>query len=162
MDKGWPVYIVIAVLLLAFLGMWLAWRRRTRRDADLVPPAPPAEAGVVRASEEVLYVATTAHDAPLERLAVRGLAFRARAVLTVHESGFELRMPGEEPVFVPRSAIASVGTARVAIDRVVERGGLVRVAWRLGDTVVDSYLRAVDESSDLLRALGALTTESEA
>ncbi len=39
----------------------------------------------------------------------------------------------------------------VAIDRVVEPGGLVRVVWRTDDdTVVDSYLRPQDASARAL------------
>ena len=51
-------------------------------------------------------------------------------------------------MFLPTERIVEVGQATVAIDRVVEKDGLVRIAWRLdGETVVDSYIRPQDASA---------------
>lgn len=141
------VVVLVAVALLA-LGGW-AWMRRARRDRGLV--APVAEAPSDAATLVVfpmLYVATTQHGAPLERLAIRGLAFRSRADLTVTDAGVALDLTGQPRVFLATGRIADVGQATVAIDRVVEPDGLVRLAWRLDEgTVVDSYLRPQDASA---------------
>ena len=128
------VMIAVAVALLA-LGA-IAWRRRTRRDAAFEAPVGEIPAGAeVRAAQSGLYVATTRHGEPLERLAIRGLGFRT----------------GQRRLFLAIERIASVDQAQVAIDRVVEPGGLVRLSWRTGDapeaTVVDSYLRPQDGSA---------------
>ena len=64
------VMIAVAVVLLA-LGA-IAWRRRTRRDAAFEAPVGEIPAGAeVRAAQSGLYVATTRHGEPLERLAIR-------------------------------------------------------------------------------------------
>jgi hypothetical protein len=146
------VLVMAAVAVVLILTGLLAWRRRSRRDAGLSAPAGDApEGAVVRFRSTGLYVATTRHDQPLERLAIRGLAFRSRADVTVTDRGLALDLTGQPRVFLAVGALVSVGQATVAIDRVVERDGLVRLAWTTpeGD-VVDSYLRPQDVSARAL------------
>ena len=147
------VMIAVAVVLLA-LGA-IAWRRRTRRDAAFEAPVGEIPAGAeVRAAQSGLYVATTRHGEPLERLAIRGLGFRSRVDVTVTDRGVALDLTGQPRLFLTVERIASVDQAQVAIDRVVEPGGLVRLSWRTGDApdaaVVDSYLRPQDGSARAL------------
>ena len=153
------VMIAVAVALLAVLG-W-AWWRRSRRDSVL--PAPygelPADA-VVLAASDALYVATTRHGEPLERLAIRGLGFRSRVGVTISDAGLALDLTGQRRMVISRDRIRSVAQATVAIDRVVERDGLVRVSWRIDDTtIVDTYLRNQDGSARILAdAIGAIAS----
>lgn len=136
------VAITIAVALLVLLAMLFAWRRRMRRDAAYTAPlGVPEHAEVVR-RDEVLYVSTTPHEQPLERLAVSPLAYRARGEIAVTDRGVALCLDGTPTVFLAIDRLVGVDRATVTIDRVVEPGGLVRIAWRIDDeTVVDSYLR---------------------
>lgn len=159
-----------ALALIAVLA-W-AWWRRTRRDSGFAPPVGevPADAATL-STHEALYVATTRHGEPLERLAIRGLGFRSRADLTVTSAGVALDLTGQPRFFLPTERIVVVDQATVAIDRVVERDGLVRIAWRIdadgtrSGTVVDSYLRVQDASaravSDEIGALLTLTGTDE-
>jgi hypothetical protein len=149
--------VVVLVFAAALIGLavW-AWSRRARRDAGL--PAPVGEApahAVTHASFEALYVATTRHDEPLERLAIRGLGFRSRAGVLVTSEGVALDLTGQPRMFLPLERIALADQATVAIDRVVEPDGLARISWRTDDgTVVDSYFRPQDASSrDLVDAV---------
>jgi hypothetical protein len=141
------VIVGVAVVLLGLL-VW-AWRRRARRDAGLGAPVGELPAGaVVRAVFPALYVATTRHGQPLERLAIARLGFRSRADVTVTDAGIALDLTGQPRIFLSIDRIQDVAQATVAIDRVVERDGLVRLSWRLDDTtVVDSYLRPQDASA---------------
>jgi hypothetical protein len=155
------VMIAVAVALIGVL-VW-AWWRRTRRDAGL--PAPfgeVPEGSQILGTSEALYVATTRHGEPLERLAMRGLAFRSRVTVTVTSAGLALDLTGQPRMFLARDRIDDVGQATVAIDRVVEKDGLVRVAWRLQDsTVVDSYLRPQNASArSLAETIGILTAST--
>ena len=139
------IAITIAVAALVLLAMFSAWRRRLRRDSGLAAPLGVPEHAEVLDRHEVLYVSTTKHDQPLERLTLSPLAYRARGEVAVTDRGLALCLDGAPTVFLASSRLESVGRATVTIDRVVEPGGLVRVAWSADDdTIVDSYLRLTD------------------
>jgi hypothetical protein len=149
--------IVLAVLLVALVLMWLGWRARKRRQAAMGSPlAVPADLGSVNGTFEGLYVATTVADSPLDRIAVRGLGFRSRAEVSVAPEGVVLALRGQDPVFIPASDLRAVTRATWTIDRVVEDGGLVLVAWTLGTGPdardIDSYFRLPD-SQPLISAI---------
>ncbi|GAA5197854.1 hypothetical protein [Microbacterium jejuense] len=149
-EGALAIMIAVAVGLLAALA-W-AWWRRTRRDAAFTAPVGEIPGGAHELAEfAALYVATTRHGDPLERLAIAGLGFRSRSDVTVTDAGVALDLTGQPRVFLAADRIADVGQSTVAIDRVVEPDGLVRLAWRLDDgTVVDSYLRPQDASARAL------------
>lgn len=151
------VLVGVAVVLLALMA-W-GWWRRTRRDAGLVAPVGdvPDDAATL-ATFDGLYVATTAHDLPLERLAVRGLGFRSRVTIAVTRAGVVLDLPGQPRIVIATERLADVALSTVAIDRVVEAGGLTRLSWRIDpDRIVDTYLRPQDASAralaDVIRPL---------
>jgi hypothetical protein len=136
------IAITIAVALLVLLTMLLAWRRRLRRDSALSAPLGVPEHAEVARRDEVLYVATTRHEQPLERVTVSPLEYRARGELAVTDRGVALCLDGAPTVFLASSRLVAVDRATVTIDRVVEPGGLIRIAWNADDeTIVDSYLR---------------------
>ncbi|MBX3194188.1 MAG: hypothetical protein KF727_03690 [Microbacteriaceae bacterium] len=156
MDRLLPALIIVAVVAIVFALLARGWRARSRSQAELgAPEAPPTEPGEVALSQDLLYVATTRADSPLDRIAVAGLRFRARAVVTVTASGVVLDLAGVRPAFIPRAAITGVGRATWTIDRVVGTDGLVFVRWRLGGAEVDSYLRSADPDA-LVTALTPL------
>jgi hypothetical protein len=152
MTREGALLVTAAVALaLIVLGIW-AWRRRARRDSGIAAPTADAPAGAaVRAVFTALYVATTRHDEPLERLAVKGLAFRSRADVTVTDGGVAIDLTGQPRIFLGAERIVDVAQSTVTIDRVVEPGGLTRLTWRTDDgTVVDSYFRPQDASARAL------------
>lgn len=145
------IAITIGVALLALVAMLFAWRRRLRRDAVHTAPLGVPEHAAVLSRHDVLYVSTTRHGQPLERLAIKPLAYRARGELAVTDRGVALCLDGTPTVFLPTDRITGVDRATVTIDRVVEPGGLVRLAWQVdADTTVDSYLRATTGTPDTL------------
>ncbi len=161
MDRTTSTTIVIAVILLALLGMYLGWRARQRRQSSLPEIATvPADAGAVRYSAETFYAATTIAGEPLNRVAVRGLGFRGRATVTVTDLGVILGIAGVPEAFIQISALRRVERATWTIDRVVENGGLVLIAWTLGETDIDSYLRLADSADPgpLIDAISGLLT----
>lgn len=160
MDKLVPTLIIVAILIVVLLAMRRSWRRREARDGGL-PAGYPVPTHVNRdlASVGAWYVATTEHDSPFERLALRGLGFRGKAIVDVTDDGVTISVAGERSVYVPARAIVHVGTATSTIDRVVEPGGMIRFDWRLDPAaeheatgapatarIVDSYLRVVERS----------------
>lgn len=156
-EGALTMMVGIAVLLLVLMA-W-GWLRRSRRDSALLAPLGDLPEGApVRAVFHGFYVATTVHDRPLERLAIRGLAFRSKADITVADSGLALDIPGQSRVMIPAERIRDVSAATVAIDRVVEKGGLACLSWQADDaTTVDTYLRAQDASSHtVIEAIAAI------
>jgi hypothetical protein len=149
-DSSWwlDALVVVVIVALAFTGMLLGWRARRRRQADVPRPAdPPSDLGEVRRRDDLFYVATTRADAPLDRITVHGLGFRARAQLTVASSGIRLDIAGERPAFVPAADLRGVGRATWTIDRAVSGAGLVFVRFGLGGGEVDAYLRPEDPAA---------------
>jgi hypothetical protein len=155
--------IAIAIIVVVGIVFWLlarSWRVRRRRQAGIGEPAtPPADFGDPTFTDDLLYVATTRADAPLDRVTIAGLGFRARAVVTTAPSGIVLDLAGRGPVFIPKAAIRGVGRATWTIDRVVDADGLIFVRWVLGTTELDSYLRSTDPDR-LVTALTALAPEA--
>lgn len=147
MLKSVLLGVVIALLVVLLVLMVLGWYGRRRRQAAL--PAPhrlEGDAGEVAFTADAFYVATTASGAPLDRIAVGGLGFRARAGVSVTSRGVVLTIPGQDHLLVPGEDVAGIERATWTIDRVVERDGLVVLAWRLPSdgaerVAVDSYFR---------------------
>jgi hypothetical protein len=156
------VMIGAAVLILA--GMLWGWRRRRRRDQGLQAPLGdiPQGAGVL-VTARGLYVATTVHDKPLDRLSIRPLAFRSRVTLTVTTAGVALDLPGAPRVFLAAERLRGAGRATWTIDRVVEEGGLPFIAWAVTDDVTaDSYFRVQDaDPAQVLEAIASLLTPTD-
>lgn len=170
MDRTASTTIVIAIIILALIGMYLGWRARGRRQSALPATAPvPSDPGLTVFSAEVFYVATTIAGEPLNRVAVRGLGFRGRATVTVTTRGVILGIAGTPEVFIAADSIRAVQRATWTIDRVVESGGLVLIAWTLrssetGDSDVDSYLRVAESAvqGPLIDAISGILVESKA
>lgn len=160
MDRvliGAAILVVVAVL---FLLLARGWRARQRAQADLGrPDSPPDDLGAATFTDDLLYVATTRADAPLDRITVAGLGFRARATVETAPSGVVLDLAGRGPVFIPKAAIRGVGRATWTIDRVVDTDGLIFLRWVLGTTEIDSYLRSTDPDR-LVAALTPLAPEA--
>ena len=163
MDKTGSTLIVVAVIVLALLLMVLGWRALQKRQAQF--PAPEtvpddtAKAGTPIISVEGFYVATTLADRELQRIAVSGLGFRSRSSVTVTDAGIILALDGVPEIFISRAHLRSIDRATYTIDRVVEKGGLVRLSWTLGEATaavdVDSYLR-IQEPEKITEFLNAV------
>jgi hypothetical protein len=149
MTRELAMLIMVLIAALLITAGVFAWRRRAKRDSSLKAPVGEIPTGATALAEfSGLYVATTKRDEPLERLAIRGLAFRSRADLVVTTHGIALDLTGKPRLFIPTGHLDDVAQATVAIDRVVERDGLVRVSWSVDeDSPVDSYFRAQGASA---------------
>ncbi|RAF05970.1 hypothetical protein DN545_35430, partial [Burkholderia multivorans] len=88
------------------------------------------------------YVSTTPAGHPLGRVAIHGLGIRTAGELVVTDGGVILDLAGREDFLIPRADIVSVDTTSGMIGKFVERGGIVRITWRLGETLVDTGFRA--------------------
>jgi hypothetical protein len=164
MSHGLAV-ILIALFVAAVAGgaVW-GWMRRARRDATpLVETGELPDGAHVRATFESLYVATTRHEEPLERIAAPGLGMRSRATVTVADEGVAVDLGGPMQFVLTPDRIVDVGQSTVAIDRVVEKDGLTRLAWRTdAGATVDSYFRPQDASARALaEAVAAILPDTQ-
>lgn len=147
-DQWLILASVLIPLALIALGMVLGWRALRRRSSDASGLAPvPSEPGETLYGEDLLYVATTRAEQPLQRIATAGLGFRARAELTVCTGGIRLDLAGAKPGFIAAAELLGVGRATWTIDRAVSNDGLVLVRWRQGALALDSYFRSADPDS---------------
>jgi hypothetical protein len=164
MTREAAVLVMIGVALLILLAMLWGWRRRRHRDAGLQAPVGdiPADARAI-ATAGGLYVATTVHDKPLDRLSIRPLSFRSRLTVTVTTAGVALDLPGAARVFLPTERLRGVGRATWAIDRVVEEGGLPFISWAVtADVTADTYFRVQDaDPAEVLDAVAQLLPHTD-
>jgi hypothetical protein len=160
MDGRILAAVLVALVLLGILAlMALAWRRRVARDAQVGPLAElPDPRPVPSLTVEVLYVATSKHDQPLERLALQGLRYRSRVTLELGAAGVVVDVPGERPTFIPATSIVGVDQTNLTIDRVVEPGGLIRLSWRPVPTVIADSTFRVLEQADRARIIDTVTS----
>jgi hypothetical protein len=159
MDRLPAAIVVIALLVLFLVLMLVSWRSRKRRQSGLDEPASvPVEPGHPLASIDGLYLSTTPVGDRLNRIAVRGLGFRARLRVVVTESGVILPIPGEREIFIPRSSISSVSSASWTIDRGIEPGGLSVIGWSLGGQELESFFR-FDDPQPFIDAVSQLVDE---
>ena len=107
------LFLITGLFTLGILLLMLfAWRRRLRRDSALAAPLGVPEHAEVSARHEVLYVSTTKHDQPLERLAIKPLAYRARGELAVTDRGVALALDGAPTVFLSKDRLEAVDRLR--------------------------------------------------
>jgi hypothetical protein len=158
-------WLIGAGFLLVFLALFLlmraGWRARGKSQSALPAPTP-APVGLAAASFErdLFYVATSKAENPLDRVVVRGLGFRGRAVVEVHPEGVVLDIAGATPILLERATLRDVGRATWTIDRVVETDGLIRIGWRLGDADVDTYLRDSGDPREVIDAIETLVPDA--
>ena len=162
MDRYLLLGIVIAIAFLVLGLMALGWYLRRRRQEGI--PSLVAVPAILTdpVSFDGLYVATTSVDNPLDRIAVRGLGFRARTSVIVAGEGVVIPIAGQADSFIPRADLLKVDRATWTIDRVVEADGLVVIDWRLGERILSSYFRLDDPAGFVAAVTNHLKTGSDA
>jgi len=158
--------LLLVLLLVLYLLMWRGWRRRAARQADLPPLAerPDVLSGDLVPPVPGVYVSSTTAGDWLDRIVVRDLGVRSRAVAHVTGSGVSFDREGAADVFVPSAWLRGVRRERGMAGKFVEEGGLVVVTWELGDRTLDTGFRA-DRSASvavLVEAIGRLVTRGSA
>ncbi|MGO1544884.1 MAG: PH-like domain-containing protein [Gulosibacter sp.] len=165
---GWLITLsILAIIAIIIGGMWLGWRRRRKGQADLSPaPELPQDLGEPNfAVDDAHYVATSVTGNALNRIAVRPLAYRGRAVVEVHPSGIAIGIQSERPFFIPREQMTLVARTQATIDRAVEPDGLIAIQWNIDPThSVETFIRIVNpkQRAELLEAAINITPNEHA
>jgi hypothetical protein len=158
MDRLWGAAVAVVMVAIVFFLMWRGWQRRVRRDATRASLSQQFELdlGDVLGSWRGLYVSTSERLNVLERIAAPGLAFRAQARIVLAERGLVFELRGENATVIPLANVDGVATTQLTIDKVVERGGLTVIDWRIpgenGELDVSSFFRLSTSERDFLVA----------
>lgn len=142
-----PVVLLLVGLALAYLGMWLGWRRRARRH-DLPPLVPaPAVADLPPAKLQggARYFGTTVSGEWLDRVVARGLGARSSARLNLSTEGLDvIRLAGS--FRIPAAALRGARHDQGIAGKVVPPHGVLVVTWQHGDLLLDTGFRLTDEA----------------
>lgn len=142
-----PVIVLFGVLVLAYLGMWLGWRRRGRKH-DLPPLVPaPAVADLPPAKLQggARYFGTTISGDWLDRVVARGLGARSSARLSLSAEGIDvIRLAGS--FRIPADALRGARHDQGAAGKVVPPHGLLVVTWAHGDLLLDTGFRLTEDA----------------
>lgn len=151
-------YLIAAIETALFIAFVLlavrAWKSRSARHAlklasiDLLHGDP----GV---GVKAFYVATTEANDPNVRVSSNGLGHRGSATVSVFENGLAILRKGESDLVIQAAEIESIGSATYAVDKGVEREGLIKIRWTNSNLALATFLRVSNQSdrASLLEAL---------
>jgi hypothetical protein len=136
-----PVLILFGLLLLAYVGMWRGWRRRSRKH-DLPPLLPVPERG---GRPETLvadgqYFGTTTGGDWLDRVVARGLGARSSCRLSLSAAGLDVRRP-RDSFRIPAAGLRGARRDQGIAGKVVPPHGVLVVTWQHGELLLDSGFR---------------------
>lgn len=142
MDKFIGAIVVISLVAVALSLMFFSWQRRRRRDFSFVTASNSDLNETQLLAVNCFYVSTTPRDQPLERLAIPGLEFRARATVRLSRSGVIIEPRGEIQTVIPAEQLSGVRAADATIDRSAGRASLTVLDWTAPSGVeISSFLR---------------------
>jgi hypothetical protein len=156
MVKELSLVLTLVLIGVALALIWLGWRNRLRRQADVDPlPEIPTELGAAVAVADGQYVASTTAGDWLDRIAVHNLGIRTNAELSVHPQGVLFDRSGAGPVFIPAASLTGVRQESGMAGKFVEKDGLLVLSWMLGNRELDSGFRTrhAADKTILLNAL---------
>ncbi|HEX6517934.1 MAG TPA: hypothetical protein VF049_20420 [Nocardioidaceae bacterium] len=173
-DKGFadvavPVLILLALVVVAYLGMWRGWRNRARRH-DLPPLVPtPDELAPATLQGEGRYFGTTVAGSWLDRVVSRGLGARSTCRLSLSADGLDvIRTAGS--FRVPAGSLRGARHDQGIAGTVVPPHGVLVVTWQHGDLLLDSGFRldpggtgsTTDAHDEWVRSISTIAKEHSA
>lgn len=131
------IKFVMALITVSVFGLLLgmafkSWRSRTASQEKLFgePLSALDPFGEVIDEFDCFYVATSMQADLLERITAYGLGMRGRARVTVFTNGLLIIRNGQQSLALEPDQILSISTSQAAIDRVVEKHGLIAIDWQ--------------------------------
>ncbi|HEY2044452.1 MAG TPA: transporter [Jatrophihabitans sp.] len=138
----------VILFALGCAGMWLGWRNRARRQAELPAlPEVPVELGAERAPELTgVYIGTTIATQWQNRVVAQTLGERAETTAHLTDAGALIDRIGSKPIFIPSEQLIDARLEPALAGKVVGSGGLLVLRWQHGGTDLDTGLRADDKT----------------
>jgi hypothetical protein len=142
------VVVLVALFALAVAGIRLGWRNRGARQEALPElPKVPTDLGMPRAPDLTgLYVGTTVAVEWQNRIVVHSLGQRSDSVARLTEAGVLIERQGTRSIFIPATQLVDARLEPALAGKVVGKGGLLVLRWRLGEVELDTGLRADDRT----------------
>ena len=155
------VGVLVAVVLLAYAGMWRGWRARAARQAHLPEPQALEDGvtGVTGATSVAgTYVSTTRGGHWMDRVTAHGLGALGRAQVAADDTALLVVREGARSFRIPAVDLLGVRRERGIAGKVREPEGIVVVTWRLGDHELDTGFRpeVAREADDVERMVAEL------
>jgi hypothetical protein len=129
----------ISLLVGVIIWAGVTWRKRA--SAQDIQIARPAYTDFSPYGSSGFYVATTFADRPLDRVSAHGLGFAGKANIEVSEQGIKISRIGERSFWIERASLIDLARTSGVIDKVVEKGGLLSLRWKLGSSELETHLR---------------------
>jgi hypothetical protein len=137
--------VLVAAIAVAIQLMMLGWRRRARRQAELIGNLPdvPDQVGAATAIIRGVYVGSTLAPEWNDRVTAGDLGYRSKAALTRYPEGIMLERIRAKPIWIPQESISAVRAERGIAGKVAARNGILAIRWRLPSGVeIDTGFRA--------------------
>ncbi len=137
--------VLVVAIAIAIQLMMLGWRRRARRQDELIGnlPEAPDQVGGATATIRGVYVGSTLAPEWNDRVTAGHLGYRSKAVLTRYPEGIMLERIRANPIWIPQESITAVRAERGIAGKVAARNGILAIRWRLPSGVeIDTGFRA--------------------
>jgi hypothetical protein len=141
--------LVTALIVFLVVAAFRAWRSRANaQEAKFSAPLEWLEhPSGGRQWTNIQYVATSVLGAPLDRVMAHGLGIRGFGKITVSRDGILIERNGERAIGIPAGQVRGVAKTTAAIDRSVEKDGLIQIDWEQDGFGLSTYIRATSNET---------------
>ena len=136
--------LVLAAVVVIWVGMWWGWRSRTRRQADIVEPEWLEGHIAFGGGAEGVYLATTRRGQWLDRITAHGLGMSSQVAVASDGKGLLVMRRHGRGWRIPAADLLGVRRDRGIAQKVREPDGIVVISWRLGAVELDTGIRPDD------------------
>jgi hypothetical protein len=145
--------LIMAALLVVLIAFFIrqilrGWYHRAQRQAEMIgtlPPLPDTVGPAIIPATKGLYVGSTIAPSWQNRIAVGGLGFRSKAVLTRYPEGIMVQRSGAGPIWIPDESITAIRTERGIAGKALTYDGILAIRWKLpSGTEIDTGFRGDD------------------
>jgi len=149
------VLAMVAIIAIAYLGMYRAWNARVSAQANIPAPEAPTQCEVIGGPWPCRYLGATHAGRWLDRIDAHSLGNRSAGELRITTQGIDILRSDEVSFSIRHEQFTAVRADTAIAGRAYEHGGIVVLTATLGETPVDFGLRFPD-TADHLAALAAL------
>lgn len=149
---NWPariglVLLLAAIFVLALFGMRHGWRARGKREIAQIETLIPPNCNSISAKVAARFSGTTTAGNWLDRITNQRLGTPRGVFIEIFKEGIFITDDSSFHLWIGQEHIQAISTGRGIAGDVVEKNGLLKITWQLGDLAVDTGVR-VNRHSD--------------